>query len=186
MVSLAKLKNKYFATRCADGHVNVWSATNHPDRLFPLYNMDADEEALAPLQPPPPEPEPVVVEEKKPKLDEDGNPIEDEEEEQPEEEEDPDAPKKKKVVEPVKPIAPTLIGRPEPSVMDRMIEIKWKGLQLNSSAVVCTTNYTERLTIISEIELKTRRRTLKKTWKNNNSPTAMYQVDEDFLLIGTT
>lgn len=47
--SLSKLKNKYFATRCVDGHVNLWSSTNHPDRLFTLFNIDADEEALAPL-----------------------------------------------------------------------------------------------------------------------------------------
>ncbi len=49
IVSLSKLKNKYFATRCVEGHVNIWSATNHPDRLFTLFNIDADEEALAPL-----------------------------------------------------------------------------------------------------------------------------------------
>lgn len=49
IVSLGKLKNKYFATRCVEGHVNIWSATNHPDKLFTLFNIDADEEALAPL-----------------------------------------------------------------------------------------------------------------------------------------
>ena len=54
-----------------------------------MFNIDADEEALAPLQPPPPEPEPVVVVEKKPRLDENGDPIEDdEEEEEPAEEEE--------------------------------------------------------------------------------------------------
>lgn len=47
IVSLDKLQNKYFATRCVEGHVNIWSATNHPDRLFTLFNIDADEEALA-------------------------------------------------------------------------------------------------------------------------------------------
>ena len=83
IVSLHKLKDKYFATRCVEGHVNIWSASNHPDRLFTLPNIDADEEALAPLQPPPPEPEPVVVVEKKPKIDpETGEPIEDEDEEE--------------------------------------------------------------------------------------------------------
>jgi hypothetical protein len=49
IVNLAKLKNKYFATRCVEGHVNIWSATNHPERLFPLFNIDADEKALAHL-----------------------------------------------------------------------------------------------------------------------------------------
>ena len=42
IVSLARLKNKYFATRCGQGHVNIWSATNHPDRLFALNNIDAN------------------------------------------------------------------------------------------------------------------------------------------------
>jgi len=45
------LKNKYFATRDRKGHVKIWSSTNHPDKLFSLFNFDADEEALAPLQP---------------------------------------------------------------------------------------------------------------------------------------
>jgi len=49
VVSLNKLQNKYFATRCVEGHVNIWSATNHPDRLFTLFNIDADYEALAHL-----------------------------------------------------------------------------------------------------------------------------------------
>ena len=43
IVSLAKLKNKYFATRCLLGHVNIWSATTHPDRLFTIENIDKDE-----------------------------------------------------------------------------------------------------------------------------------------------
>ncbi len=125
IVSLEKLKNKYFATRCGEGHVHIWSSIYHPDRLFPLYNFDADEEALAPLQPPPPEPEPVVVVQKQKKFDEDGNEIEDEEEEKAPEEED-DQPKKPKKAEPVKPIGPKLVGAPEPSVYDTMIELKWK------------------------------------------------------------
>ena len=57
IVSLSKLKNKYFATRCIDGHVNVWSSLNHPDKIAALDNFDGDKEALAHLQP---EPEPVV------------------------------------------------------------------------------------------------------------------------------
>ena len=43
------LKNKYFATRDRKGHVKIWSSSNHPDKLFSLWNFDADEEALAPL-----------------------------------------------------------------------------------------------------------------------------------------
>lgn len=49
ILSLGKLQNKYFATRCVEGHVNLWSSTSHPDRLFTLWNIDADEEALAHL-----------------------------------------------------------------------------------------------------------------------------------------
>jgi hypothetical protein len=166
IINLGKLKNKYFATRCIEGHVNIWSATNHPERLFPLFNIDADEKALAHLQPPPPEPEVVVVKEKKKKFDEDGNEIEDEDEEEeaPPEEEEVKKPKK---VEPVRPVAPVLIGRPEPSQFDTMIEFKWKGLQLSSSTMMCMSNWTECLTIVCEVELKTRKRTLKKTYKNN-------------------
>jgi hypothetical protein len=41
--SLSKLKNKYFATRCLAGHVNIWSATNHPDRLFTIEYVDRDD-----------------------------------------------------------------------------------------------------------------------------------------------
>ena len=43
--SLQKLKNKYFATRCILGHVNIWSSTAHPDRLFTIENIDRDENA---------------------------------------------------------------------------------------------------------------------------------------------
>jgi len=43
--SLQKLKNKYFATRCVLGHVNIWSSTAHPDRLFTIENIDRDESA---------------------------------------------------------------------------------------------------------------------------------------------
>ena len=43
IASLKKLKNKYFATRCIQGNVNIWSATHHPDRLFTIENIDKDE-----------------------------------------------------------------------------------------------------------------------------------------------
>ena len=33
IVSLKKLKNKYFATRCGDGHVNIYSSLSQPDRI---------------------------------------------------------------------------------------------------------------------------------------------------------
>jgi len=67
-----------------------------------------------------------------------------------------------------------------------MIELtKWKGLQLSSSTMICMSNWTEKKTIICEVELKTRKRVLKKTFDNNNSPTVLFQIDEDYLLVGT-
>ena len=181
IVSLGhKQKNKYFATRCVEGHVNIWSATNHPDRLFTLFNFDADMEVLGPLQPPPPEPEPEVVVEKVKKYDEDGEEII-EEEEQVEEE----APKKKKKAEPVRPVGPKIVGAPVPSAKDRMIEVQWKGLLQSSSTMLCTTNYHERITIICNVDLKTRRHVISWQVKNNRPPTALFQVDQDFIVVGT-
>lgn len=153
-----------------EGHVNIWSATNHPDRLFTLFNIDADEEALAHLQPPPVKIEPVVIVKKKKTVDEDGNEIEEEEPEQPEEEEKP----KKKKQEIVRPVAPKLIGAPTPSEKDTMIELKWKGSIQSSSTILCITNYTERLTIICNVDLKTRRRVLNHQFKNNRNPTSLF------------
>jgi len=43
IVTLDKLKNKYFATRCTDGDLSIWSANPHPDRVFTIDNIDADE-----------------------------------------------------------------------------------------------------------------------------------------------
>jgi hypothetical protein len=43
IVTLEKLKNKYFATRCIDGDLSIWSANPHPDRVFTIDNIDADE-----------------------------------------------------------------------------------------------------------------------------------------------
>ena len=51
IVSLQKMKGKYFATRCIDGHVNIYSSLADPDRIARISNFDADEEALAHLQP---------------------------------------------------------------------------------------------------------------------------------------
>lgn len=43
IVSLDKLQGKYFATRCLDGHVNIWSSQAHPDRLFTIWFFDAQQ-----------------------------------------------------------------------------------------------------------------------------------------------
>lgn len=51
--------------------------------------------------------------------------------------------------------------------------------------MLCTTNYTERLTLIYNVDLKTRRRAISWQVKNNRPPTALFQVDEDFIVVGT-
>ena len=53
IVSLGKLRNKYFATRCGDGHVNIYSSLSQPDRIAQLFNFDGDPDELAHLQPQP-------------------------------------------------------------------------------------------------------------------------------------
>ena len=50
-LSAGALKNKYFTARDRKGHVKVWSSTSRPDCIFTLFNFDADEKALAHLQP---------------------------------------------------------------------------------------------------------------------------------------
>ena len=45
IITLSKLQNKYFATRCLDGDVSIWSATPHPDKIFTIHNVDQDENA---------------------------------------------------------------------------------------------------------------------------------------------
>ncbi len=72
-----------------------------------------------------------------------------------------------------------------PSANDIMIELKWKGLIQSSSTILCISNFTEKLTIICNVDLKTRRRVLTNQFKNNQRPTALFQVDEDFIVVGT-
>jgi hypothetical protein len=49
IINLQALKNKYFATRDAKGHVKIWSSNEHPDTVCTLWNFDCDEEAVAHL-----------------------------------------------------------------------------------------------------------------------------------------
>ena len=179
IVSFEKHQDKYFATRCAEGHVHIWSASNHPDRLFSLWYMDANEEELAPLQPPPAEPEPVVQETKKKrtKINDDGEEVTDSEagDEDPEPEQDEEEPKKKAKPEKKRPVPEhTLVGAPVASDRDLMIELKWKEMIQSSSTILCITNYTERLLLICNVDLKTRRRILLWTKKTNRNPTALF------------
>jgi len=102
---------------------------------------------------------------KKKIINEDGEEVDDPEEEEPVEEEKPK--KKKGKPEPVRPVAPKLIGAPVPSANDIMIELKWKSLIQSSSTILCISNFTEKLTIICNVDLKTRRRVLVNQFKNN-------------------
>mmetsp|Transcript_9186 Transcript_9186/g.6947 ORF Transcript_9186/g.6947 Transcript_9186/m.6947 type:complete len:88 (+) Transcript_9186:274-537(+) len=43
IVSLSMLKDKYFATRCCNGNLIIWSATKQPDKLFTIENADRDQ-----------------------------------------------------------------------------------------------------------------------------------------------
>lgn len=47
IVSLSKIENKYFCTKCIDGDFKVWSAsTAHPDLVLSYDNIDLDETAI--------------------------------------------------------------------------------------------------------------------------------------------
>ena len=65
IVSLSKIQGKYFATRCEDGHVMIYSSLANPDNIAKCWNFDGDEEALAHLQPKKEEVEEVKEEKKK-------------------------------------------------------------------------------------------------------------------------
>ena len=36
IVNLKKLSGKYFATKCVDGDLSIWSANTHPDKVFDI------------------------------------------------------------------------------------------------------------------------------------------------------
>jgi len=140
IVSLSGIKNKYFATRCGDGHVNIYSSLAMPDRIAQLFNFDGDADALAHLQPQP-EPEEVKTEVKKKKGSDDGS-GDDDDDEAPADDDGDDDDEEKKNQKPkiMPPVAPLLVGRPEPSERDMMIEIRSKSPATTSSthlAVAC-------------------------------------------------
>jgi hypothetical protein len=181
------LKNKYFATRCSDGHVSIWSSTNKPEKIFILEHMDSDKDKLQHLQPVKEEEVVEVAVKKKKKGDGDEDEDEDEDapaEEEPPAEEEEEAKKKKKVVNEPPKVTP-LIGRLEPSARDTMIEIKWKGLINQSSTMLAVSNFINCKILICNVDIKTRSREIKKEIPTESSPTCMFQINEDYLLIGT-
>lgn len=170
IVSLAgsKLEDKYFATRDVDGDVSIWSATQHPDRVFTVENVDQDETAPAQA-----ETARESAKEEPPKVEE---PAEGEEgeaaEEEAEEDEDGNPIPKKKVE--VKVVKKDKSGRIS-SEHDCMLEIKWNQSVLQGSATVLMfSNYREAFVMIAVIDLKTSRMNKLKTFKLSNKPTRMY------------
>jgi hypothetical protein len=51
--------------------------------------------------------------------------------------------------------------------------------------MLCISNFNEKLILICNVDIKTRSREIKKELKTKDRPTFMYQINEDYLLIGT-
>jgi hypothetical protein len=162
--------------------VNIYSSLSQPDRIAPLFNFDGDEEALAHLQPQP-EPEAEVVAKPPRGEDESGEEEEIPEPEPVDDDEDEENKNKKKVKEP--PVAPVLIGRPEPSDRDTMIELRTKALIPTSSTILAVSCFKSKQVLIMLVDIKTRSKSIRSKIVNQHSPTFLYQIDEDHLLVGT-
>ena len=76
-----------------------------------------------------------------------------------EEEEDDDGKKKKKVKEP--PVAPVLIGRPEPSDRDTMIELTTRALIPQSSTILAVSCFNNKQVLIVNVDIKTRSKAIR-------------------------
>jgi hypothetical protein len=75
---------------------------------------------------------------------------------------------------------------PNSSEFDRMIEFKWIHSVIQSSATVLAfTSWKEQVVSIAIIDLKTRRKSIVKTFRIGGKPTCLYQLDENNLLVGT-
>mmetsp|Transcript_17518 Transcript_17518/g.29525 ORF Transcript_17518/g.29525 Transcript_17518/m.29525 type:complete len:386 (+) Transcript_17518:37-1194(+) len=185
IITLRKLQNKYFATRCEDGDVSIWSATPHPDKIFTILNVDQEENAsnvqdtfressrddlqnvthaainkeLEELQ-----------EEENEDVDNDGSPL-----------------KKVKQEVPQIPIKKEKLNRIS-SEHDKMIDTEtWQHQVIQSSAtVLCFSNYKESFVNIAIIDLKTRRKNIVKQFKMQNKPTYLYLSNDNNLFVGTT
>ncbi len=76
-------------------------------------------------------------------------------------------------------------GGPLASDKDKMIELRYRLQNQSSSTVLCFSNYNESQIIIAIVDLKTRRKNIIKTFRNQRRPTYMHQIDESNLLVGT-
>lgn len=109
---------------------------------------------------------------------------EDGDEDENKDEDDDDEEKKNEKPKILPPQAPLLIGRPEPSDKDTMIEIETRALIQSSSTMLAVSCFNEKQVIICNVDIKTRSKTIKQTFKNKESPTFLYQIDPDILLVG--
>ena len=66
-----------------------------------------------------------------------------------------------------------------------MIEVKTNALIQSSSTMLAVSCYKEKQVIIVNVDIKTRSKTIKQTFKNQHSPTFLYQIDVDHILVGT-
>lgn len=66
-----------------------------------------------------------------------------------------------------------------------MIEVIWSGMQQTSTALLCATNNIEKQSLLCTVGLKNQQKTIIKTYKNENAPTAVFQAADSMLFIGT-
>lgn len=66
-----------------------------------------------------------------------------------------------------------------------MVELRYRLQNQNSSTVLCFSNYNESQILLAIVDLKTRRKNIIKTFKNQRRPTYLHQIDESNLLVGT-
>lgn len=52
--------------------------------------------------------------------------------------------------------------------------------------MLCMSNFAEMMTLICNVDVKLRRRVLSKVLKNKRNPTSLFQIDEDYIAVGTT
>ena len=102
------------------------------------------------------------------------------------EEEDEEAAKKKKQEKKPREITP-LIGRPEPSERDMMIELVFdKAVVMQSSSTILAVScFNNKQVLICNVDIKTRSKSIRHKIDTKENPTYLFQIDDDYLLIGT-
>lgn len=65
------------------------------------------------------------------------------------------------------------------------MEIKTNALIQSSSTMLAVSCFKEKQVIIVNVDIKTRSKTIKQTFQNQHSPTHLYQIDVDHILVGT-